>query len=210
MRKILKIAGVIIAIAIIYCLFGDAQVKNINETSIISNSTSTKETGSIEIITPEPTFIPEWSDMSYEEKVQYYQDILLKHIADSDLNQKSDISYSTEYCLLVQNDLVQEAREKYDIAFKKKTRVNVEYLLFDFDTNDFMLLYQSKYERHYGKFTGNIDSDWQLIKNNDPFVDGYIYRYKNKKLYQVVGDGIDDSGYIQCEMNEPLKYILSY
>lgn len=150
---------------------------------------------------------PEWTEMTSEEKIEHCNHVLMEYIAESEFHQKVAVSYSQEYYLLVQNTIIQEFSDKYDIAFRKKTRINEEFLLFDFDENDFVLMYKSKHGRHYGKYTGTEKGDWTLLENEDPFIDGFTVRNIKGKLYYISDKSKSDAGYVKCEMEEPLKYL---
>lgn len=151
----------------------------------------------------------EWPGMTSEEKIEHCNHVLMEYIAESEFHQKVTVSYSQEYYLLVHDTLIQEFSDKYDIAFKKKTRINEEFLLFDFDENDFVLMYKREYGRHYGKFTGTEKGDWTLLKNEDPFIDGFTVRNIKGKLYYISEKEKNDSKYVKCEMEEPLKYLFN-
>lgn len=212
MKKILCIVVVLIVIVVAYSLFsgdsGNDVYSAVKEMTATNQPGKDEETKELSTVTPEPTFIPEWPGMSYEEKVQYYQRVEMKYIEESSFGEKGAVTYSQEYYLMVKNGLLQEAREKYDMVFKRKTRTNVEYLLLDFDTNEFMLLLQSKYGRNYGKFKGSANTDWTIVDTVISINSGTTFRCKNDKLYYVAGGELNDSEFVKCDIDEPLQYIL--
>ena len=141
-KKVVWIFVVIGIFVIIYTLSGDNEMTH--ELPSLETTSSS--------VAPKPTLIPKWNNMTYEDKIEYYQQMSSDYIEEHNFNQKTENSYSLEYYMLVRNSILQEARDKYSIAFRHKTRTNIEYLLVDLNTSDYLLLYERQYGRHYGKF----------------------------------------------------------
>ena len=210
MKKLLKIIGILVVIAIIYSFIDNTPINTTASDPITTPPITSEKTANPIIDMPEPTFIPEWSDMSYEDRVQYFQKYEMQYIMESEVEKKPDAPQSLKYCLLIRDSLIQEAKNKYDIAFKLKLHRtgNIQYLMFDFDSGEVILLFKSNYGRSYGTFKGSADTDW--IIDNDVFDihNGTTFRCVDNKLYYVTSEGLNDSEYTKCDIDEPLQFIL--
>jgi len=213
MKKILTVLGILLIIGL---LFGSGGSINTTYTHRATKTPRVRETA-----TPKPTvfipmsddgavtFIPGWYEMTFEERVKYYNDISLEEamLSFSPDNKESNL---TEYANFLYKSLIKEARDKYDEAYIRKRSKggsgNPEYYLFDFDNNEFMILYKSQYGRHYGTYIELSKGVYQIQENDDPFIDPYLVSLKNGKMY--IGTSTSN-GFAKCDIEEPLKYILN-
>ena len=210
MKKLLIILGILVVIAIIYSFIDNTPINTTANDPIPAPTITSEITATPIDNMPEPTFIPEWPDMSYEDKVQYFRKYELQYVMESEVEKRPDAPQSQKYYLLIRDNLIQEAKNKYDMAFKQKLHRtgNIKYLMFDFDTGEVMLLYKSNYGRSYGTFKGSVSTDWLIVSDISDINKGTTFRCVDNKLYYVTNEGLNDSEFAKCEIDEPLQYVL--
>lgn len=210
MKKLLKIIGILAVIAIIYSFIDNTPINTTTKDPMPTPTITDEKVANSIVDMPEPTFIPEWSNMSYEDRVQYFRKYEMQYIMESEVEKKPDAPQSQKYYLLIRDSLIQEAKNKFDIAFKQEMyrTSNIKYLLFDFDTGEVMLLNKIKYGRSYGTFKGSANTDWSIVNDVSNFLKGTTFRYVDNKLYIVTSEGLNDSDFTKCDIDEPLQFIL--
>ena len=150
--------------------------------------------------------------MTLQEKITHRKTIFDNYIMKSEFEKSENLTQDRYYCDLVDSTIIDEIRTKYDRVFRKryiaKNGENLDYLLFDFDAGEFLAITDDGPSPFYETFEGTADSDWVIPEESHEFIFETTIRQKGEKLYYVLENGkLNDSGYVLCDISEPLKYI---
>lgn len=165
-------------------------------------------------ILPKPTVVPEWSEMSLNEKIEHHKKVVRNYIDESEFKKPVDVSYSKDYLLMIEERIHQDIISKYDYAYREtynaKNGKNHDYLLFDFKNGDILTMHISRTGCSFstGKFTRNKNGELIVPGEYHIFTDTETILQKDNKLFFLQKDKKwFESDYNACDVSEPASHI---